>query len=251
MYLRKYIPACETFGWVGGPEFMTRIVEMRNGRERRNAEWANARHRFQLPYWNLKSSDYARIKSHHLVCRGRLHNFLYQDRLDHSAQAAVFGIAEAGQTAFQLGKTSELDGVSYFREVNCLYRPDPASPGDALEVIASGGSQPGDGMLHWAQELELGAWFSLDYQGSVSQVQYVWRSQRGQLHLFLDRAPEPGQHAAQRGDRIVAERLEHARSVAGRARARAWTRADVVVMRHMEDNQGKGQTAPAAAGSSL
>ena len=135
MYLRKYIPACETFGWVGGPEFMTRIVEMRNGRERRNAEWANARHRFQLPYGNRKSSDYAKIKSHHLVCRGRLHNFLYQDRLDHSAQAAVFGIAEAGQTAFQLGKTSELDGVSYFREVNCLYRPDPASPGDALEVV--------------------------------------------------------------------------------------------------------------------
>ena len=135
MYLRKYIPACETFGWVGGPEFMTRIVEMRNGRERRNAEWANARHRFQLPYGNLSSADYAKIKSHHLVCRGRLHNFLYQDRLDHSAQAAVFGIAEAGQTAFQLGKTSELDGVSYFREVNCLYRPDPASPGDALEVV--------------------------------------------------------------------------------------------------------------------
>ena len=58
--------------------------------------------------------------------------------------------------------------------------------GDALEVIASGGSQPGEGMLHWARELELGNWFALDYQGSVSQVQYVWRSQRGQLHLFAD-----------------------------------------------------------------
>lgn len=139
MYLRKYIPACETFGWVGGPEFFTRIVEMRNGRERRNAEWANARHRFQLPYGNLSSADYAKIKSHHLVCRGRLHNFLYQDRLDHAAQAAVFGVAEPGQTAFQLGKTSELDGVSYFREVNCLYRPDPNppedQPGASIEIV--------------------------------------------------------------------------------------------------------------------
>lgn len=139
MYLRKYIPACETFGWVGGPEFFTRIVEMRNGRERRNAEWANARHRFQLPYGNLSSADYAKIKSHHLVCRGRLHNFLYQDRLDHVAQAAVFGVAEPGQTTFQLGKTSELDGVSYFREVNCLYRPDPNppedQPGASIEVV--------------------------------------------------------------------------------------------------------------------
>ena len=55
---------------------------------------------------------------------------------------------------------------------------------DALEVIAAGGSQPGEGMLLWARELELGAWFGLDFQGSVSQVQYVWRSRRGQLHLF-------------------------------------------------------------------
>ena len=134
MYLRKYIPACETFGWVGGPEFHTRIVEMRNGRERRNAEWALARHRFQLPYNNLSSAEYAPIKSLHLVCHGRLHNFLYQDRLDYIAQDAVFGIASPGQTAFQLGKMSELDGVEYFREVNCLYRPDPASKGDAVAV---------------------------------------------------------------------------------------------------------------------
>ena len=56
--------------------------------------------------------------------------------------------------------------------------------GDALEVIATGGSQPGEGMLQWARELELGAWFSLDHQGAMSQVQYVWRSQRGQLHLL-------------------------------------------------------------------
>ncbi len=56
--------------------------------------------------------------------------------------------------------------------------------GGALEVIAVGGSQPTDAMLQWARELALGAWFALDYQGSVSQAQYVWRSQRGQLHLF-------------------------------------------------------------------
>ena len=54
----------------------------------------------------------------------------------------------------------------------------------ALEVIASGGSKPGAGSLAWARELELGAWFVLELSGSLVQVQYVWRSQRGQLHLF-------------------------------------------------------------------
>ena len=54
----------------------------------------------------------------------------------------------------------------------------------ALEVIATGGSMPNDGMVEWARGLELGAWFALELNGAVAQVQYVWRSARGQLHLF-------------------------------------------------------------------
>ena len=54
----------------------------------------------------------------------------------------------------------------------------------ALEVIAAGGSLPNEGMVDWARNLELGGWFGLDAHGSVKHVQYVWRSDRGQLHLF-------------------------------------------------------------------
>ncbi|MBC5763599.1 DUF1631 family protein [Ramlibacter sp. GTP1] len=53
-----------------------------------------------------------------------------------------------------------------------------------IEVIGSGGSQPNAAMQAWAQELQLGNWFNLDHNGKVSQVQYVWRSDRRQLHLF-------------------------------------------------------------------
>jgi hypothetical protein len=60
--------------------------------------------------------------------------------------------------------------------------------GDALEVISTGGSQPTEGMLQWARELDLGTWFSLELQGVVTQVQYVWRSARGQLHLLANSA---------------------------------------------------------------
>ncbi|MDO5624856.1 MAG: DUF1631 family protein [Pseudomonadota bacterium] len=56
--------------------------------------------------------------------------------------------------------------------------------GSALEVIATGGSQPTEGMLQWARVLEAGSWFTLDHDGSFTQVQYVWRSARGQLHLL-------------------------------------------------------------------
>jgi hypothetical protein len=56
-----------------------------------------------------------------------------------------------------------------------------------IEVIADGGSRPSAGMVSWANELQLGNWFTLDHNGSTTQVQYVWRSERRQLHLFAAR----------------------------------------------------------------
>ncbi len=53
-----------------------------------------------------------------------------------------------------------------------------------VQIITDGGSQPTDAMRAWAQELELGAWFSLDHNGQVSLVQFAWCSDRKQLHLF-------------------------------------------------------------------
>jgi hypothetical protein len=53
-----------------------------------------------------------------------------------------------------------------------------------IEVIADGGSRPTIAMIAWAQELQLGNWFTLDHNGVTAQVQYVWRSERKQLHLF-------------------------------------------------------------------
>lgn len=53
-----------------------------------------------------------------------------------------------------------------------------------IEVISSGGSQPSAAMTAWANELQLGNWFTLDHNGRVSQVQYAWCSDRRQLHLF-------------------------------------------------------------------
>lgn len=54
----------------------------------------------------------------------------------------------------------------------------------SIEVVSDGGSRPTEAMLGWAQELELGSWFSLDHNSKLSQAQYIWRSERKQLHLF-------------------------------------------------------------------
>ncbi|MDR0275882.1 MAG: DUF1631 domain-containing protein [Burkholderiaceae bacterium] len=54
----------------------------------------------------------------------------------------------------------------------------------SMSAIATGGTEPGQAMLAWAAELELGNWFMLEFSGATLRVQYVWRSARGQLHLF-------------------------------------------------------------------
>lgn len=53
-----------------------------------------------------------------------------------------------------------------------------------LSVIADNQAPVEDAMLEWARQLQVGTWFTLDHNGSTSQVQYVWHSQRQQLHLF-------------------------------------------------------------------
>ena len=57
-----------------------------------------------------------------------------------------------------------------------------------IDVVADGGSKPNAAMLAWAQELQLGAWFTLDHNGRVTQVQFAWRSERKHLNLFASTA---------------------------------------------------------------
>ncbi len=54
-----------------------------------------------------------------------------------------------------------------------------------IDVVADGGSKPNPAMVAWAAELQLGAWFTLDHNRRVTQVQFAWRSDRKHLNLFV------------------------------------------------------------------
>lgn len=53
-----------------------------------------------------------------------------------------------------------------------------------LEVVTSGAGEANPVMTTWAQNLSLGAWFTLNYLEQAIQVQYVWCSPLGHLQLF-------------------------------------------------------------------
>jgi Protein of unknown function (DUF1631) len=54
-----------------------------------------------------------------------------------------------------------------------------------LEVVAEGGTMPTPAMQAWARELQLGAWFQLEYRGKREQVQLAWQGLNKQLSLFV------------------------------------------------------------------
>ena len=54
-----------------------------------------------------------------------------------------------------------------------------------LEVVAEGGTPPSAAMLAWAQELQVGSWYMLDYRGRNEPVQLAWRGLRHHLILFV------------------------------------------------------------------
>ncbi|MDO9236740.1 MAG: DUF1631 family protein [Aquabacterium sp.] len=56
---------------------------------------------------------------------------------------------------------------------------------DDLEIVAEGGTMATPAMLAWARELQVGAWFQLDYRGRQEPVQLAWLGVQKQLVLFV------------------------------------------------------------------
>lgn len=109
---------CPAYGWQGGPELSTRVVGLRNGHERRNANWDLVRHRFVLPFQNITDQSYLNdLKSAFLAMRGQLHSFLVKDWSDFEAVGESLGNAPAGTAAVQLQKISSFGIASYTRQI--------------------------------------------------------------------------------------------------------------------------------------
>ena len=56
---------------------------------------------------------------------------------------------------------------------------------DELEIVAEGGSTPSAGALAATDEMQVGAWYMLEYRDRQEAVQLAWQGMRKQLSLFV------------------------------------------------------------------
>lgn len=171
MIIGAELEICPGYGWMGGPEFATRIVALRGGQERRNQTSARVRHRYVLPFNNIRDDDYlARLKNAFLACRGQLHSFLVKDRSDYLANNQIFGTGNGVSTQFQLRIFSSFGDVAYDRVITRPVAPivtvdgseAPASIDTDTGVVTLPVPPDSGAVLRWSGEFRVPVRFAQD-----------------------------------------------------------------------------------------
>jgi len=93
-----------SYGASGGPGYSTTVVTTVSGHERRNANWAMARGRWNVAHGLKKREQVAELIAFFRARKGRAHGFRFKDWTDHQAMAQSLGVGDGATTSFQLVK---------------------------------------------------------------------------------------------------------------------------------------------------
>jgi uncharacterized protein (TIGR02217 family) len=93
-----------SYGAVGGPAWSTTVVTTVSGHERRNANWSQARGRWNVAHGLKKREQVAELIAFFRARRGRAYGFRFKDWTDYQALAQTLGVGDGTTTTFQLVK---------------------------------------------------------------------------------------------------------------------------------------------------
>lgn len=110
-------PKQQGYGSVGGPRFLTEVVETANKREKRNRVWTDARRRYDLTITARTQSEAEDIHEFHAAMGGREHSFRFWDPLDYKLTAQAIGTGDGSTDAFQIVKTYTQGSATHTRTI--------------------------------------------------------------------------------------------------------------------------------------
>lgn len=95
----------------------TRVTAMRNGQERRNANWTMKRRRYTARHAGWDAAMRAELLNLAHACEGQLYAFRFKDWADYSVTGQALGTAPSGSTAVQLIKTYTFGSQTHTRTI--------------------------------------------------------------------------------------------------------------------------------------
>jgi uncharacterized protein (TIGR02217 family) len=108
------------YGSTFGGEFNTRIIRLKSGHERRNANWSMPLHRYSILYQALDPADHILVKRAHYASLGAAIGFRFKDWTDYQATNESLGVGTGVEQTIQLIKTYTFGSISLERNI---YKP--------------------------------------------------------------------------------------------------------------------------------
>lgn len=169
------------FGFVGGPEWRTLIVQLQSGAERRKAMWALPHHRYTADYATLTPAEKETLLHTFIVCRGAFSTFRFLDWNDYTATDESLGTGDGTSDPIQLVKTYTFGASSYERTITLPYDVTVTANGtpisvtvDPLTGIATPVSPwPSGQALAWSGKFDVRVRFANDFNPFTSAAQQV------------------------------------------------------------------------------
>ncbi|SDW95201.1 DUF2460 domain-containing protein [Lysobacter enzymogenes] len=169
-YIPTRLSKCVAYGFSGGPEYLTEIITLDNGREQRNQRWLYPRHKYSAEYLNLSVEAQEEILAAFHAARGRLHAFRFKDWNDYAAKAEPLAPAIGTSNPVQLVKTYALGAQATTRPiqapVSAVVRRDGVAVSGSLD-LQTGLFTPAApwvaGAYNWGGEFDVWVRFDSDY----------------------------------------------------------------------------------------
>jgi len=169
-YINTRLSTCVAYGFSGGPEYSTLVIDMDNGREQRNQQWLYPKHRYSAQYLNLSKQAQGEILAAFHATAGRLHVFRFKDWNDFQAIAEPLAPAIGTSTPVQLVKTYSLGAQSRVRLIQApvsasIKRNGVAVAGtlDASTGLFTPSAPWVAGIFTWDGEFDVWVRFASDY----------------------------------------------------------------------------------------
>lgn len=110
-------PTDISYGSSGGPEYSTDIVEIASGYEQRNANWQQARARYNVAHGVKTKAQLDALIAFFRARKGRANGFRFKDWSDYSATSSAIGTGDGSTTQFQLTKSYVSGSVTEKRTI--------------------------------------------------------------------------------------------------------------------------------------
>ena len=104
-------------GAVGGAEFNTEIRSLNSGLEKRNQNWSDTRHVFDVSHGIKTQNELDELKEFFLARQGRTHSFRFKDWSDYELDRQLIGTGDGSALEFQIFKLYTSSTQTYTRNL--------------------------------------------------------------------------------------------------------------------------------------